>query len=1104
MEISISGEGLLCTGLKLLPLQLRRVMKLTAILLLAFCLQLSARTFSQTVSFTGKNVPLETVFKSLEKQTGLSFFFNYALIKNTEPVTIDYREIPLEHMLKEILKNQGLDFYQTGKTIFIIKRQLVQVDSLHLQGLDKSQIDISGRVTNEQGESLAGASVSVKNGKKGTSTNEKGFFSLKGVSSDAVLVVTYTGYQRKELSLNGDGTLSITLSIANDQLDQAKVIAYGVTSQRLSTGNVVTVKSEDIARQPVANVLTAIEGRVPGMVITQSSGYPGSVINVQIRGQSSLISGTDPLYVIDGVPYISNFQVQTLNYAGSGGSPLSFINPAEIDNVSVLKDADATAIYGSRAANGAILITTKKGKAGKTKLDINVNEGVSVAPLKIHWMNNSQYLEMRREAFYNDGITPDSSNAPDIYVWDTTRYTNWQKTLLGGAAHYHDIQLNLSGGNASTQYVFGGGYHNETPVFPVSGADQNASAHLNIINTSADQRFRVNVTINYFANFTNLPQTDMASAIINPPDAPPPFNKDGSLNWADETLVQGNVYATLKRKYISKTNNLISNAVLNYKLLKGLDLKTNFGYTNTQINAISTSPIAALDPVYHPTGSINSVNDGLSSWILEPQMSYQTLWGRSHIDALAGSTLERNITDGVTVSGSGYTSDALLQNLQAAPIVQIPSSINIDYKYFALFGRLNYNYDDKYIFSANWRRDGSSRFGPANQYHNFGSVAAAWIFTKEELFQRLSWLSFGKIRGSYGTTGNDQIGDYRFYDLFSPTYTPYQGAGGLYPTALSNPNLQWEETKKAEIAMEFAFFRDALFISTSYYRNRSGNLLITSPLPQITGFTSIEENLPATVQNSGWEFIATANIKRSGKFRWTSSFNLSIPKNRLIAFPGLATSEYQNIYVIGKSITSQRLYHLTGVDPATGLYSFQSKTDPLNPVYPDDQIASKDPAPTYYGGWQNSFGYKGFQLDVFFHFRKQLGANYLLQSFSPPGNYANYPVGVLNRWRNPGDHATFERYSENFFSPAATSYAEAQGSDFDYVDASFIKFSNLSLSYQLSNSWVKRMHIENCLFFVHVQNVATITRYKGADPETKSLVALPPLRVFAGGISLAL
>ncbi len=562
-----------------MPAQLLRIMRLTALLLIVVCMHVNAHGYSQTISFSGKNVPLQAVFASIEKQTGLSFFFNYAVIKNTKLVTLEIQEVPLDEALTTLLKGEGLDFYRTGKTIFIVKASAVKPEPVIFSDDDK-QVTIKGRVINQQGEPLAGASVWTKDKKRGTITNERGIFELKNVSSDIVLIISFTGYKRTEILVNGRDAISVELAIADNNLDEAQVIAYGTTTRRLNTGNVSTVKAAELEKQPVSNPLLALEGRVPGMFITQSSGVAGSGVNVLIRGRNSIGQGNDPLYVIDGVPYTSQLLpslsgIQKASYANSPnvsgniyGNPLSYINMADIESIDILKDADATAIYGSRAANGAVLITTKKGRLGNGKVEVNAQTGWGKDPFFLKLMNTKQYLEMRHEALKNDGISNPSVADYDINgLWDSTRNTDWQRKLLGGTAQYNDVQASISGGNINLQYLIGSTYHRETTVFPGNFSDQKGSIHFNVGGSSTNRKFKFTLSGNYLVGATHLQQTDLAAISgILPPDAPPIFNSNGTLNWAHNASgfpswpQSRNPISFTMQKFNISTNNLVSNA----------------------------------------------------------------------------------------------------------------------------------------------------------------------------------------------------------------------------------------------------------------------------------------------------------------------------------------------------------------------------------------------------------------------------------------------------------------------------------------------------------------------------------------------------------------
>lgn len=1093
-------------------------MKLASLLIFVACMQSSAHSYSQTVNFIGKDVSLQTVFASIEKQTGVSFFFNYALIKDIKLVTLNIRDASLEDAIKEVLKGQDLDFYRKGRTIFIVKKQTA-FEPLVPKTLDADGLTVKGRVINHIGESLVGATVALKNGRKSTLTNEKGEFELKNISAGSVLEISYLGYEKKSITVSGAEIPLVQLRLAESQLDVAQVIAYGQTTQRLSTGNITIIKGEDIEKQPVSDPLLALEGRVPGLYITQNTGLPGGGVTVRIQGQNSIYNGNDPLYVIDGVPYISELLStglgSQLGTSGSStyGNPMNYINPADIESIEVLKDADATAIYGSRAANGAILVTTKKGKPGNMKVDLNLQNGWGRDIRRLPLLNTQEYLQMRHEALNNDGIPGPSPTDYDINgFWDTTRYTDWQKVLLGSTSQYTTLSGSVSGGNSNVQYLVGGTYHRETTVYPGSASDAKGSVHFNLNATSTNQRLKMQFTGSYMFDNNKMPSIDFTNQSLTlQPDAPALYKSDGTLNWqltpsGGQTWT--NPLANFYEPFQNKTYNLVSNAVLSYEVLHGLKIKSNFGYTNLHADEFLGYELPALPPPYQLLFGTNgrSANYGynmINSWIIEPQIEYKNLIGYSKFEALLGSTITQNNSNGYTLNGSGYNSDDLLPDILSAATVRATSSTYAKYKYAAIFGRLNYSWHDKFLVNLVDRRDGSSRFGPGNQLHNFASAGIGWIFSEEGFFkQNLPVLSFGKLRGSYGTTGNDQIGDYKFMDLYTAVSVPvaYQGVTGLTATSLPNPYLQWEETKKLQGGIDLGFFGNRILLTANYVRNRSSNQLIGYGLPSITGFFSIEENLPATVQNTAGEFsLNTINVKGKN-FGWTSSINLTIPKNKLIS----VSSELSSSYLVGKPVGVTRVFHFLGVDPATGEYYFSdshgnatSTPDPTADV--NDLVNSI--FPTYYGGFQNGFRFKQFQLDILFQFVKHTAANYLFGASVPGNQYSNQPTYVLNRWQKSGDLTSTQRYnSDNSLYPQ---WADAIQSNAAYSDASFVRLKNLSLSYQAPERVSKYLHFQDLRIYIQGQNLATLTKFKGLDPESGNS-SLPPLRVATVGIKVGL
>ena len=1053
------------------------------------------------------------VFKQIEKQTKMSFFYSTSDIRLPGKVSIKVVDAALDEVMGRILEGTNLEWVYTYNVITIRKKKGLAGGGNGTGTVADSNINmitVTGKVTQADGTGIPGATVRVKRTGDGVTTDGEGSFTIANTKKNDKLTISSIGYETREVAIYGESIL-IKLNIAVSDLDETVVMAYGTTTKRYNTGNISTVRSEDIEKQPTSNPLLAVQGRVPGVVITQSTGVPGSRVSILIRGQNSISNGNDPLFVIDGVPYNSQLlpgvggSILGSDAQGRAGSPFSFINPADIESIDILKDADATAIYGSRGANGVVLITTRKGKAGKMRVNINSYTGLGQITRRMKLFNSSEYLRMRHEALKNDDVAPGSGDYDLNGSWDTTHNTDWQDALIGGTANLVDIQTSISGGNIHTQYVIGSGYHRETTVFPKSFADHKASVHFNITSSSLNDKFNITLTGNYTNNSNNLPTTDLTSQIFTSPVAPQIYNSDGTLNWQNSTWA--NPFASLLNKYQSSTNSLVANSVLRYQILPGLEFKSSFGFTNMAVTEINSSTIAALNPrTIDKKGSSAFTNNRISSWIIEPQISYMKKVSKGILNILVGSTIQQNLNKGTILNGTGYTSDAQLENIQSSSQITVLSSTYTRYKYNALFTRLNYNYDSKYILNLTGRRDGTSRFGPRKQFADFGSAGFAWIFTNEAFAANvLPFLSFGKIRGSYGTSGNDQVGDYSFLDLYGPTTYTYQNTPGLSPLRFYNPLLAWEVNKKLETGIDIGLLKDRILFTASFYWNRSGNQLVRYPLPNFTGFNFISKNLPARVLNKGVELtLNTINIKTS-KIYWTTNINLTIPTNRLLEFPNLENTTYSNSLVIGSSLSTQKVYELKSIDSETGMFIFKDSTNKGTPIPSPttDRSGIINTDPKIYGGIQNSVHFGNFELDILFQFVKQKGRIYKTNPSYAPGIFAvggNQPKEALYRWQNIGDNAKIAKYTQDPSSIVYYSYSYIAESDFIYGDASFIRLKNLSISYLIPDTWKRKLYVENCRIYLQGQNLLTFTKYKGLDPENQSITNLPPLTVMTAGV----
>jgi TonB-linked SusC/RagA family outer membrane protein len=1075
------------------------IMRLTTVILIAAIMQVSATGFAQRITLNERSSQMEDVLKKIRGQSGYDIMFDRKVISKMNTVNVSVSGVTLQQAMNSLLSGLPLTYSIDGKTILIKTKKTDIMDRISAAF---NVIDATGLVLDEKGNPLPGASVSVKGRNQLTRTSTDGFFYLKNVDENAILEISYIGYHVREIKASSKLS-KIILELADSKLDEVQIVAYGTTTRRLNVGAMTAIKSEEIERSPVSNVLSAIQGRVPGLQITQATGLAGGDYQVQLRGQNSLTGSSAPLYIIDGIPFpsVTTTKLRTRSAAGYS-NPLNNINPYDIESITVLKDAAATSIYGARGANGVILITMKKGKTGDTRVNVNAYTGIGQDTRRKQMMNTSQYLEMRKEALRNGGVTTFTAlNAPDIVSWDPNRNNDYQDELIGGTAVYNDVNASVSGGSGGTSFLIGAGYHRESTVFSKDPADRKGSLNFNINHLSKNSRFTAVLSGNYVNDRLTLPNVDLTRNSYGIPSNQPALMKNGNLVFSPGTQ---NPLLFLLKPYHSIADNLIANASLGYLILPGLQLKSTFGYNMITADESQLNPLRSFDPAQVNAASSSYFGENkIKTWNIEPQLVYNLSIGKGVLNALAGATVQSSFNHSITYTATGFINDAFLSNIQAAKSIAASGLTDYNTKYNSLFGHIGYVWDEKYIIDLSGRRDGSSRFGPGKQFGNFGAAGIGWIFSKEKLIaENLPFISFGKFKLSYGTVGNPPSADYQYlsqWAVSSSTLT-YDGLQGLTPSNLYNPNFAWETTRKMEAGMELEFFQGRIAMNASYYHNRSSNQLVTYPLPLTTGFSGVFSNLAATVQNTGFEFgLQTSNI-RSKAFEWGTNLNFSAPKNKLVAFPGLASSSYSSLYAIGQPIYVQKLYHYVDVDPQTGIYRFAGASGPTSsPVALVDQTVYYDPAPKYYGGLGNNFKYKGFDLDFFFTYNKQKA---WFKATGSANLGVNAPVQAVDRWRKPGDISNIQKVTTGFDQSTFTdSYVSS--SDAGIVDGSFIRLKNAALSYNIPASYMNKIHVQSCRVYCQAQNLFTITNYQGLDPETLDL-ALPPLRVISLGIQFTL
>lgn len=1089
------------------------VAKLTLLIVVLACGSAMARLSAQTVTLKVKNEKLEKVFKEIKRQTGYDYVFNTRFAAEAKTVTVELSKADLNEALRQCFENQPFTYEITDKIIVIKDKPAPKPETKNAEAAPLASTPppppptVHGRIINDKGEPVPGVTISIKGGKAIGTTNDNGEFTLTNVPDNATLVFTALTIERFETALNGRTELALSAKVKVSELEEVVVNkGYYSSTQKLNTGSVEKVSHDVIERQPVGNFMGALQGVVPGMQITQSTGMPGKRFVTTIRGINSLLGGTEPLYVIDGIPISAVTQNNLTNIAPTGSTsstPLTSINPHDIESIEILKDADATAIYGSRGANGVILITTKKGQSGTTRFSFNINQGAGKVTRMTDLLNRDQYMALRHEAMTNDNVTTLPTTAYDLNgKWDSTRYTDWQQMMIGGTAKITDVDASLSGGTQTTNFLIGANYRKETTVFPGNWYDKRGGAHFNFSHLSTNGKLRLNLSTIYTITQNYLSRTDFTNLITLSPVAPAIYDSAGNLNWQSGTWT--NPFSNLYRYGRYTTNFLNSSFDVSYQILPQLRAKVSFGYSTQNFKQVSPNTSLGFNPSGNVSASANTDfgNNDRNTWIIEPQLDYKFKLGAGSLNLTAGNTTNVVTESSASYNGTGYSTDALIESLFAANTIKMTSNNYTKYKYIAFWGRVGYNYEDKYLINLTARRDGSSRFGPGKQFGNFGAAGIGWIFSKEKFSETIfPWLSYGKLRASYGVTGSDQIGDYGFLNTYSPYSTTYQGISTLYPVQLFNTNFAWEETRKTEVNLDLGFWNDRIIFSASYYRNRSSNQLINYILPSITGFTSVIENFGAVVENKGWELkLNTTNIKAKD-FRWSNYFNISIPKNTLITYPDLEKSSYANSYVVGQSLFIKKSYHALGVDPATGLYTFEDYNKDGKITSPEDQQYVVDLAQQFYGGLQNSLQYKGFQLDFYFQFVRQKYAQNIINSTGLPITTLNMNTYILNRWQTPGQKTNVQKVS-NSNSAASAAFNNEKLSTDAYSDGSYIRLKNVSFSYTLPNKMISKMRLQTVRLYVQGENLITITKYLGLDPESRSFA--PPLKVITGGIQVTL
>ncbi|MES2828764.1 MAG: SusC/RagA family TonB-linked outer membrane protein [Bacteroidota bacterium] len=1092
-------------------------MKLIILLLTTAILQVSANSFAQRVTLNVKKAPLETVFKEIRKQTGLDFFYTDVLLDNAKPVSLKVNNLSLEQTLQKCLAGQSLTFSIDNNIIVIQSKKAVATS-------DRAVIPpkvISGKVQTE-GLPFSGVVVREKgNPNNQTATNRSGEFTLS-TDDNAILLFSYIGYDAVEVKVSEiQSSLIVNMKMSLNDLDQVQVTAYGTTTKRLNAGNITTITAKDIEKNPVNNVMEALQGKVPGLFIQQVTGQPGGAFNIRMRSATNFAVGaTPPLIIVDGVRYPAGTLDMATNAVYStqtflaGGSGLNYINPNDIESIDVLKDVDATAIYGSSGAYGVIIISTKKAKQNNTSFNVNAYSGVSLPGQTATLLNTEQYLMLRKEAFANDAL-PISTANPDVNgVWPTDRYTNWQKEFIGKSATTSNLNASYSGGGQNTSYLFSGSLRDMGNIQRHKGGNGDGSLRFALNTNTNDNKFSLSLTGTYLSSKNDMVPIDASGRALAAPNAPPAFNPDGTIFWEGNNDVNGNGLASsFNRTYNNITNNLLANATLVYRPSSKITLRSIFGYSDLTGKELIGAPTSVLSPTdaLASTKSVSIFHHyDTRSITISPYGEYNTTIGKKgDFSIKIGGEIgnRRNYFD--EIQGTGFPSDAFLKNPSAGTTILTNYNLT-EYRTIGMYGIMKLVWDNKYIIDINTRRDGSTKFGPGRRFGNFGSGALAWIFSEESFIKdNLLFLSFGKLRASSGVVGGDALNDdFAYLGTYRVVTGTYDGKVGLEPINIPNPLLNWERNFNSELGLEMGFFKDRVTTDFSYYYNRASNQLVGQPLSTVTGFSTFAINSDALIRTSGLEANLSSTNLKSKDFNWNTRFNISFPKSKLLKVP--SQSNLNTNYVLNKPVTGVKVYPYNGVNPETGYYSFTNAKgvtqDYLNGLTQADKTEFVDLAPKFYGGITNTLSYKKLSLDFTFNFTKRTGRNILGQTPIAFGYYGSANNGTdlwLRRWQKQGDITDVPRVSTSLGNQLSRQSLLAASSG-GYSNANYARLQNASLRYNFGPELLKSIHLKNLSVYAQGQNLFTISNFDGLDPENLTIGVIPPLRTVTFGLNLTL
>lgn len=1082
-------------------------MKFTLFFVLLCVFQVSALTlYSQgNISLDMKNTPVRLVIKEIEKQSHISFFYNDTLHELDTKISVFANNKPVFEVLTSSLDPIGMTFQKIKENfVVIVPKTLVTIHETIAQ-----PITVSGKVVDKEGNSIIGVTVVIKGTTSGTVTDINGKFSLKAPSEDAILVFSYIGMKSQEVPLAGRTELNITMESDAVNLQTTVVIGYGTQIKKNLSSSISIVDAEKLTSTQAPSFEGSLQGRAAGVEVTSSSALAGASVKVRIRGTSSISANSEPLYVIDGMPVesgsisssqpgseLGNYSLQT----AASTNVLASINPSDIESVEVLKDAAASAIYGSRGANGVVLITTKKGKAGKTQINATLYSGFSEITNQRKLLNSDQFIGLAKEAWVNGGMNIDNfwKKDPGLLVDGLTQQqaentnTNWTDQVLqiGQVQNYN---VSVSGGNEKNIFYFSANYSNQETILK-GNKYKSYGTRLNFEH-QISKMFRLggNMMLNHVDNH-QVP-TDWAGGIGAVGDVLPiwPVYKDDGTYF---NIIKNPVAQINLRTIHLTSNQILGNWFLKVNLIKGLIFQTDFG-----TNMLFNDDFHYVDGRLLTTGRTTSatVIGNNISWNFKNSLNYKIKINGHNFDILAATDAQQSKTKSNSMFGETYFNTAMQYPSDAK--TQSASYLETGYSFLSFIGRINYDFKGRYLFSSSLRADASSRFAPDNRWGYFPTASLGYILSEESYFAPLKKVfNLMKLRASYGIVGNAEIGDYAYYSTY--TVSRYDGNTGITLQNLGDDQLGWEKTSQLDLGLTFEAFKGRISGEFDYYSKLTSDLLLPFPVSQMTGVFTITKNV-GTLSNKGVDIMLTTLNITKAKFTWETSFNFNHNKNLVVDLSnelgeGIIIPAGIGAFTVDKGypVGVNEIVEWAGVDKATGedtyidaegkklLYS-QVITDygTFDNFYLKNKKPMGNPWPKYTGGMDNRFTYKNWYMNILVNY--SVGKDFLL------GEQAQYvaafgaqkinpPDYVLGRWQAPGDEASVSRLNlQGVYWPSTSEFLHR-------VD--YIRVKDLTLGYRFDLKKSSVFKGINC--YIKLTNLLTFSNAPDYfwDPEFTGVI----------------